>query len=123
VKPEVVASGASTGILPVGRSASEIVASYVYDVMQFLPNPNDYAQSNPNLKTLVATNNLFDTNVADEKKALFALDSGCIITYKTRDADPIVSVPANGYEYRGIDTYPIPDSDLPSPLLQTYQPQ
>jgi hypothetical protein len=123
---KVIESGLSTGILPVNSSANDTVATYVYDVMQFLPNPQGYSATNIlNIKDLVAEGNLSGTG--DNKDAQFALNTGCSITYRTRVTSPIAAVKVNGYNYRGIDTYAgligRPRNPLPSPLLHTNQPE
>lgn len=108
-----------TGILPVNHFAAQIVAPYLYDVMQLLPDPSEYSGT-ISIQTLVSTNNL--TMVSTEGRTNLPLDNTCDELYRTMHPalHAVIDESANGY--RGFVVYGDLNRILPSPLTQTVQP-
>jgi hypothetical protein len=128
----------SNGLLPFGPSAIDYVPPYVYDLMQFLPDP-DTGFSGRNggrsLRDVVATANLSLVAGSPYRSAVLNLSTVCTggsaITYQTSlggvTSNSCVScnehVIDGGYGYRGFVVYGSqPDTCLPSPFLITATP-
>lgn len=107
----------SSGILPVGGNGTADVAPYIYDIMQFLPNP---AGLTGNLSSLVATANLTSTPGGDS--ATLSFTSGCNLTYLTYLTNPGTGMSLKETAgFRG--THEFTNAALVSPLTVTTPPQ
>ncbi len=111
----------NTGILPLNVSASDIVAPYIYDVTQFLPNPPSYNPSdNNNLSFHELVNALSITG--NEAQVTMQLQSTCGQTYRTLDpaqSSLLGTVNVSGYMYRGYRAYPSCNENIVSPFEVT----
>ncbi len=108
-----------TGILPVNLFAAQIVAPYVYDIMQFLPDPSGYSGGS-SIQTLVSTNNLNTTGTEGQINLPF--NASCDRLYRTKHPDLQAVIVHSINNYRGFVAYGDESRALLSPLTQTVQP-
>jgi len=114
----------ANGVLPAGSgySSNEIVAPYIYDVAQFLPDPVLYPTQQPSFATKVATSNLTPIAPTTENngRADIEIQNGCTFGYIARlPADSVIDE-VNGY--RAFIAYGLTTRTIPSPLTQTTPP-